>query len=102
MTVLVKGTHYSASALTLGDLRTLTKEGHLAALSTPTNGLILDEAQIAASIAVISASFSRKHPECTRDWVADNLELLDVQPAIQAVLEASGFVASASPKEQSL
>jgi hypothetical protein len=59
--------------------------------------MLLTEEQIAASIAVISASFMRKHTECSPEWVADQLELADVQPCIHAVLEASGFIRAASP-----
>jgi len=96
MTVTIKGTEYTASALSLGDLRVLTREGHLAALTTITSTSMTGE-QVEATIAIIAASLSRKHADCSRDWVADNIDVADAPACLKAVLVASGLVGGSSP-----
>lgn len=96
MTVTIKGQSYNASALSLGDLRVLTREGHFAALTAGITATMTAE-QVDATIAMVAASLSRKHPECTRDWVADNIDVGEAPACLRAVLEASGFVGNSGP-----
>lgn len=94
-TVTIKGESFTVSALSLGDLRNLTKEGHLAALSSM-SGSVMNGEQVDATIAVVSASLARKQPQCSREWVADNIDVGEAPACLRAVLEASGLLAQGS------
>lgn len=95
MTLTIKGTEYTASALTLGDLRVLTKEGHLGALSTITSAA-MNADQVEATIAVIAASLAHQHPGCNREWVADTIDVGEAASCLRAVLVASGMLGGSS------
>lgn len=94
-TVSIRGKQYTVSPLSLGSLRDLTKEGHLAAITSGFGGT-MDLPQVEATVALVSASLSREHPECNRDWVADNLDVQEAVGCLAAVLIAAGFVSGGS------
>ncbi len=90
VSISINGTPYALSPLTLGAYRDLTREGHLKTLDNiDLSKPGLDLEVVEALIAALSAAIIRTHPECTREWVAANVTMVELGDFYGAILALS-------------
>lgn len=104
----IGGEPYTLSAVPLGPLRALTADGvfrtlresarRVAAREEPTDAEA--EAEIVATVQLISASLAVKHPQCTVEWVEATVTEEEGAALLATILGVTMPKMPASPKAE--
>jgi len=93
--VSLGGTKYTVPALTLGQIRRMKDK--IQALAT-LNPMTADDGNFNDFLDVVHAALGRNYPDLTREQLVDLIDLRNVKPLMQAIVNASGFVPAGEAK----